>query len=334
MSEPAEEGLPPPSTVPQTAAKRERPAVSNTVIVAASGLLILIAVIAATPFWAVPVMRALPWGGTENVQEMAKSATPPAPVPDPAIAAVKAQVGQNAAALQQLAQRLASLEARPVPQAPDLGPIEQQLGALAKTTADLKQSVTALDKAAQARPAADPKNTALALVLLQIREAVDLGRPFAAEYQALMTLAGDHLDVAAAAAPLAGSAEDGVVTRAVLAERLRQLAPQIATAAPPAPPDWTSQIIARLRGLVTIRRIGGAGQSPAEAAAGAAQHDLAAGDLAGAVAALERLDGAAAAAEPWLRMAKDRLAAEAALRRTQAVLAAALGTAAVPAGKS
>jgi hypothetical protein len=317
-----------------------RPPVSNTVIVAVAGALIVIAVIAASPFWAPFLIHTLPWGTPEKVQEAAKPTPPPAatPTPDPAIAAVRAQAAQNAAALQQLTQRLAALEGRPTPQPapppPDLGPIEQQLGALAKTTADLKQSVAALDKAAQAQPATDPKNTALALVLLQIREAIDLGRPFAAEYQALLALAGDRRELAAAAAPLVGPADSGVASRAVLAERLRQVAPQIAAAAAPVSPGWSEQIVARLRGLVTIRRVAGDGQSPAEAAVGDAQHDLAAGDLAGAVAVLDRLDGAhRAAAEPWLKMAKDRLAVESALRQAQAALTAALGLA-VPAGKS
>jgi hypothetical protein len=52
------------------------------------------------------------------------------------------------------------------------------------------------------------------------------------------------------------------------------------------------------------------------------------------VAALDRLDGAhRTVAEPWLKMAKDRLAVEAALRQVQTVLAASLGVA-VPAGKN
>ena len=119
-----------------------------------------------------------------------------------------------------------------------------------------------------------------------------------------------------------------------MAERLRQLAPQIGTAEPPAASSWAAQIAASLRGLVTIRRLAGSGQSPAEAAVAAAQHDLAAGDLAGAIAALERLDGPnRAAAEPWLKMAKDRLAVEATLRQLQVAATALLG-ATNPAGKS
>jgi hypothetical protein len=345
MNEPADETAPPPPPPPE---EKPRRAIPTRVIAALAGVLIVIAVIVASLFWGPPVMRALHWGAHEKASEPTKptpqaaAPTPEAakpapqaaaPAPDPAIAAVKAQATQNAAALQQLSQRIAALEGRPTPQPTDLGPIEQQLGALAKTTADLQQSVAALDKAAQVQPATDPKNTALALILLQIREAVDLGRPFGAEYQALRGLTGERHELADAAAPLADPAESGVASRAVLAERLRQLAPQIATAAAPPSHGWSAQVAVRLRGLVTIRRVAGADQSPAEAAVGDAQHELAAGDLAGAAAALDRLDGAnRAVAEPWLKMAKDRLAVEAALHQLQTALAASLG-AAVP-GKS
>src|SRR5262249_43013755 len=159
-----------------------------------------------------------------------------------------------------LTQRVAALEAKPAPAPPDLGPIEQQLGVLARTTAELKQSVAALDKAVQAQPTVDPKNTALALVLLQIRDAIDVGRPFATECQTLLNLARDNHDLATAAAPLAGPADAGVASRAVLADRLRQLAPRIAIATEPErSAGWTAQVVARLRGLVTIRHVAGEG---------------------------------------------------------------------------
>jgi hypothetical protein len=215
-----------------------------------------------------------------------------------------------------------------------LSAIQQQIGALGQTTSDLGQKIAALDKAMQQQRTIDPNNTALALVLLQIRDAVDTGRPFTAEYQALATLAHDHPDITAAAAPLAGPAQTGVASRTALTERLRQLAPQIATAKPPPKATWKSQIVARLRSLVTIRRIDGAGQTPAEAATAKAQQDMAAGDLDGAVAALGGLTGAnQTAAEPWLKMAQQRLAVETALHNTRAALTAALGGAAPTVGK-
>ena len=77
---------------------------------------------------------------------------------------------------------------------------------------------------------------------------------------------------------------------------------------------------------MTIRRIGGASQTGPEAAVSAAQASLDRGDLAGAVAALESLTGAAAeAARPWLKMARERLSVERALDRLQQVLTARLG---------
>jgi hypothetical protein len=344
VSEPAEEIIPPPLLPPPpaeepVAAARAAPRrFAIPALIAAAAIIAIVAGVATTPFWALQVIHALPWGTPQASQPPvaapARSLPQPAPAGEPAIAAVKAEADQSAATLQQLTQRIALLETRPATAAPDLRPVEQQLGALAKTTADLSQHVDALDKAVQQQPAADPKAMAMALMLLQIREAVDTGRPFGAEYQALAALAHDHPEIAAAAAPLAEPAESGVASRAVLAERLRQLAPQIATAKPPPKATWKSQIVARLRALVTIRRIDeGEGQTRAEAAVATAQHDVAAGDLTGAVAALSTLSGPnAAAAEPWLKMATARLTVEGTLRQTEAALTAALGVA-MPAGK-
>jgi hypothetical protein len=334
VSEPAEETAPPPAEEQASAPPSPRRTMGLLALFAAAAIIVIVAGVATTPFWAPQIMLALPWGSPQQAAAPAKSPPQPTPAADPAIAAAKAEADQNAAMLRLLTQRIAALEARPAPATPDLGPVEQQLGALTKTTADLSQHVDALDKAAQQQPATDPKNTALALVLLQIRAAVDTGRPFDAEYQALVALAHDHPDIAEAAAPLAEPAASGVASRAVLAERLRELAPRIATAKPPPKATWKSQIVARLRALVTIRRVDdGEGQTPAEAAVVTAQHDLAAGDLAGAIAALSTLSGPnEAAAEPWLKTAKARLAVEAALRQTEAALTAALGSAA-PAGK-
>jgi hypothetical protein len=317
VSEPGEEieALPPP-----IAPKPRR--IGTPVLVAAVAVVLVIGAIGATPFWAPALMRFLPWGPPAT--------TPHAAATEPALAAMREEAGRNAAALQLLGQRVAAIEARP---GADLSPLQQQLTALTKSTADLTRSVVALEKAAQAQPAADPSLAALALVLLQIRDAVELGRPFEPEYQALVALARDHHDIAAAAAPLAGPAERGVATHLVLGERLRQLAPQIATAKPPPKATWKSQIVAQLRKLVTIRRIDGDAQTPAEAAVGTAQRDMASGDLAGAVEALDTLGAAnQAVAEPWLRMAKQRLAVEAALRQVTTTLTAALAGAA-PAGK-
>jgi hypothetical protein len=210
---------------------------------------------------------------------------------------------------------------------------------VADTAADLATRVEAVEKAVRSQTAGDPTDIALVLALLQIRDAVEAGRPFAAAYEALVALARARPEIAAAAAPLAEPATAGLAGRPVLANRLRELAGAIAPAsasenapgnAIAAEPDWADQAMARLRGLVTIRRIDETGHQqvgggPA-AAVNAALSARASGDLEGAVGALDALAGASAeAARPWLRMAKERLAAEAALQRIEALLVARLG---------
>jgi hypothetical protein len=312
---------------PEDAAPTPRPRpVGPAVSAAAAALVVALVAVAAAPFWAPPVMQILPWGAVAQKPQAAPAPQVQAPAPagpDPALAALRGQAAQNAAALQTLNQEVSALAAKPPP---DLAPLQQQIAALSGAVGDLTQKIAALDKTAHAAQAAPADETALVLVLLQIDEAVELGRPFDAEYQVLAALALDHPEIAAAAAPLAGPAASGVASRAVLAARLHQLAPQIATAAPPAKPGWRAQIVARLRSLVTIRRIDGAGESPAETAVGAAERDLAGGDLDAAVAAMDGLSGAPlAAAQPWLAMARQRLAVDNALHRIKVLATAELG---------
>jgi len=343
VSDPAEpieaaNAAPPPPS--EASPKSPRQPIGGAIAVTAAIVIIILALVAATPFWAPQIMHLLPWGQAEQKPQAPAAA-------DPALAAARAEASRQAATIQQLNQRIAALEAKPPPDTslqqrvaaleakppPDLSSIRQQLTELDKTTADLGQQIAALGKAEQQQVAGDPNATALALTALQIRGAVEVGRPFAPEYRALVALSSDHPDIAAAAAPLADAAETGVASRAVLTERLRQLAPEIATARSPAKNTFKSQIVARLRSLVTIRRVDGTAETAAEAAVGEAQNDMASGDLAGAIAALDKLDGPAkAAAEPWLKTAKARLAVETALRQVQVALTTSLGHAA-PSGQ-
>ena len=248
---------------------------------------------------------------------------------DRRIAALESRPAAAAGDVAELRQELKSLESRPAASAGDMGEVRQQLEKLAAAGGDLNRRIAALEKAEQAQSTADPTDTALLLAVLRIREAIEVGRPFAAEYDTVAALARSRPDIAAAAAPLAEPAKSGVASRAVLAQRLHALAGTIATAeAPPADDDWGERAWARLRGLVTIRRIDGAGQSGPEAALSAAERFLAVGDLAGAVAALDPLAGPAAeAARPWLQMARQRLAVETALHQVEGLLVARLGAA-------
>jgi hypothetical protein len=241
-----------------------------------------------------------------------------------------ASVAATRTGLQQLEQRFGAAETqtalRVASETAELQKVQQELPRIGNVTADLANRLAALEQQTQSRSVAERTDAALTMVLLQIREAVDEARPFPAEFAALKALAREP-DLAANAVPLAEAAQNGVPGRALLSKRLTEVASGVVTATEPATEtDWGTQALARLRGLVTIRRIDGASQTGPEAAVSAAQAALARGDLAGAVAALDPLTGAnAEAARPWLRMARERLAVETALDRLQQQLAAKLG---------
>jgi hypothetical protein len=300
-----------------------------------AGTLVAVALVATGPFWA-PL---LPWAdGTE-------------PAPDPGTARVEApqpprqpEVVAPNPAVQELDRRVAALEARPAAPLHDLAEISQEVARLAASSAALATRIETIDKTVRGQTAGDPTDIALVLALLQIRDAIEIGRPFAAAYEALVALARSRPEIVAAAAPLAAPATTGLAGRPVLADRLRELAGAVAkenaSASAPAStgaaaPDWTDEAWRRLNGLVTIRRIDGAAQGDADGGPSAALHAasraLAGGDLEGAIGALENLTGAPAETiRPWLRMAKERLAAEAALHKIEALLMARLGAPANP----
>jgi hypothetical protein len=238
--------------------------------------------------------------------------------------------------VQQLEQRLAAIEtqsaSRMVSETAASKDMQQELSRLGKVEGDLADRVAALEREAQSQNKAEIRaDGMLALLLGQMRESIEQARPFPAEFDAFIRLARGS-DLAAAAQPLAEPARNGVASRAVLVKGLAELAGRMAvTSEPAAKSDWREQTLARLRGLVTIRRIDGSSHAGSDrgsdGAVGAAQAALARGDLAGAVAALEPLTGAdAEGARPWLLMARERLAAETALDHVQELLTERLGS--------
>ena len=233
------------------------------------------------------------------------------------------------AGMSQFEQRLAAIEtqsaSRTASETAASKDLQQQVSRLDKMDADLAERVTTLERRPQNTP--DLRADAmLALLLGQMREATEKARPFPTEFNAFVTLARDS-DLTSAAQPLAEPARNGVASRAVLFQGLADLAQRVPVAgAPVGESDWGAQTLARLRGLVTIRRVDETSRSGPETAVHAAQTALARGDLAAAVAALEPLTAAnAEAAQSWIRMARARLAAEAALDQLQGLLTARLG---------
>jgi hypothetical protein len=241
-----------------------------------------------------------------------------APLPPPAGAAAPPQ-----AALEKLQQAIAALEARSQSRTEQLRDEIAKLKAeetrLDAITAGLADRVPALAAELHERRAAGHTDAALFLGLLQLREAVAEGRPFAQEYNTFLTLVRDWPDLADAAKPLSDAANTGVASRVVLLRGLAELAARVVATKPlPAKKDWRSRLAAEVASLVKIRRTDQKGGASPRAAVDAAQLALAHGDLAGAVKALEPLTGAAAdAARPWLDRARQLLAAETALSHLQ-----------------
>ncbi len=234
------------------------------------------------------------------------------------------------AALHQLEQRVAVVEAqsssRTAGAVAELQKLQQEVSRLDNGVAAIAHRLPAVERQVQVQIGSGRRDAVAALLLLQMREAVDQARPFPAAYNAFKALAHDP-ELAAAAEPLAAAAQNGVASRAVLGKRLGELAERVATATePPAPSDWWAQALAQLRGLVTIRRIDSASQSAPEAAVQAAQTALARGDLADAVTGIETLSGPdAEPARSWLQMARERLSVERTLDHLRALLTARLG---------
>jgi hypothetical protein len=267
----------------------------------------------------------------EAEQRLAQTAQPAAA--DAALAPLRDAVQRQKDELASLAGRTAALEQRP---APPPGADPAVLADLQGTTAKLGATLAALEQrivalaSANASEAAASVDPALLLSLGQLRQAVQGSGPFVAEFAAVTALAGDRAELKAVLAPLAESAPQGVPSLAILRQRFDALAGSIASAgaAPAAADDWGGRVLGKLRGLVTVRRVGtaAAGDSP-DATVAQAESALAGEDLAGAVAALETLHGPPmVAARDWLEAAHRRLAAEAALGKAAALVTARLAT--------
>jgi len=336
----------------------------------AAVLLLVIAGVASSPFWAPGVAPLLPWSRqpttpTEDFAALAarlnaveKRPTPPSPdlgainlaanalahrvdqletarntdrQTDAAVAAIKAE-------LQQLEERLSTLEERSASRASsaaaEFEKLRQELAKVGNISADLADRLSGIEHRI-GTAGAERTNGALLAALLQMREAVEAARPFATKYDAFISLAHDQPGLIAAAQPLARVAQSGVTSRAVLSDQLGKLSGRIApTAASPVGSDLGAQALAWLHSLVTVRRIDAASQTGHEPAMSVAEAALARGDLSGAVSALQTLSGPdSEVTQSWLQTAQQRLAADAALAHLQELLVARLGTPAmVPGG--
>jgi hypothetical protein len=281
--------------------KRRRFAVMSWL---ASSLILVLALVATSPYWAVPLASILPWGAGGNSGGVALGGR-----------------------LDAVEQKLAAIPGQPAPGVtPDLTGIEDKLQDQAAALGKLQDSAQRLDQrlaSLEARIAgmSDDPQRLLLVSLSELSAAMGTSRPFAGELAASEALALGKPDTLAQLKTLDGAAATGIPGAAVLARQFSaEVAPALMRAGAEtnsAGESWWQRILARIESLVVIRRTDQEGEKsadPVTAAVAMAEAALDQGDIAGAVGAVEGLpEETAAPALPWLALARQRLAAEAAV---------------------
>ncbi len=283
-------------------------------------------------------------------QSVAEIARRPAPSPAPAVPAPS-----NTAEVQALTQRLGALQAElkrrldaqdqkiaaiPAPQAAAPAPPPVDLSPIAGRLDALERGLQALDgKADAARTAAEPQIRELSERLGQTARRVETtaaaplfgavqalgqtfqrGAPFAVELAAVQALGAAPESLQ----PLRGLAERGAPTSQRLAAQFQPLAAEIARAAQP---PSAGGVPALLGGVVRTRSTDVAVDPSGGAAA--VEAALRSGDIAGALAAWDKLpEPARKLTEAWAAGAREREAAAKAVRDLQEHALAALRKAA------
>jgi len=235
--------------------------------------------------------------------------------------------GQAAERLRALGEQIAALEQR-LNQLPDnaaaIAALQTETKSLEAETQSLAQKLDAqssalADLATHQQQTTDHSDAALLIALQQLRLALAGAEPFAAPLHTAEALAQDHADLRQQLQDLDAHAESGIPTVAQLTARFETMANRVLEAEP-APSDggWLADAGSFLMRFFDVRRESGGSET--EAALAAAQKALKTGDLAGAIAALKRLQGASAEpARGWIGDAEARTDAE---RRMAAIDAA------------
>lgn len=165
----------------------------------------------------------------------------------------------------------------------------------------------------RAGPGPSNNEVALMLALIQLREVVGRGAPYAAELDLVSATIGEDAALRGHLPPLTAHAADGVPTVARLSRRFPAAARAIVVAGAGGE-GLVSDVLRSLSDVVTVRPVGEVAGEATGAVVARAEARLQEGDLAGALTELDQLQGAAAeAAGDWRAQAKARHDADAAL---------------------
>lgn len=220
---------------------------------------------------------------------------------------------------QELKARLArlekSLENLPTPQTD--GELTELRATVQGIQGELAGINTYIEKSAQTvREAGVTRNEVLAAAMLmalnQFRDSVGRNAPFAQDIAVMRNMVKDDPELVAALDKLTPYAESGVMDKDTLKREFKGLAGDIAQA------KFTGEdlsvkerAMARLNNLVSVRKTGDVEGDDTDAIVARAQYKLDHGDVEGALAELEKLQGEPKkVAEPWIKDARGRVLAD------------------------
>ena len=215
-----------------------------------------------------------------------------------------------------LAARVAKLETEaPKANDADLSALAARLDKIEAALAAPKSE----SRVAPEKPAPADNASAIAIIAGEIEDNLSAGAPFGTEAAALQRLGVDPAQLASLQA-VAGGAPTG----SALAESFDAVAPQVLAAASPAESGGVlDRLLAHIHGLVRVHVLGESAGDDPEAIVSRIGAECRRGDIAGAVAAFDKLPAAARqAAGDWPVKARARQAADAAL---QSIREAAVG---------
>ena len=181
----------------------------------------------------------------------------------------------------------------------------------------LSDRINAVEDMARAMVSRHDASLANLLSVVQLRAKAADGQPFDAELRTARALADDKTGFDAATREFADAAGKGVATTAALRQGFDQVAASAArAAAAPKGDSLLDKTIARVTGLVTVRRMdGNTDTQSVDSVLARAEAFLEAGDLVSAVKEAKSIEdpAVAAALKPWIARAEDRVALDAAL---------------------
>lgn len=264
----------------------------------------------------------------------------PLPVPAPDQSGLGERIDRLTAAIGEAEQRLAAVEKRPAPKAPDLSVVDRRTASIETTLQDLRAGLAELRSAAENAPqaasqvsieklsgrigeletriaslatarAAEPASDALArevVALHALGSALRAGKPYQSELAAAREALGARAPKLAA---LDAYAAKGLPRVEVLEQQFRALVPALLRG-PVASGNFFERLMSNAARLVEVRRAGEPEGMSLDAIVARAEAKLARRDLDGAIGEIESLpEDKRQIARDWLEAAKLRRDGEA-----------------------